>query len=192
MVRLDYITNIELLGCNYISESLLQANVDTFLYTSWLDKTISYCIPSRLCSDITTQLVNQAGFHDNMLYDESASLEKIQYYHMTALPISCWTVDYNTDISTDTIMLSLSHSNKPGNLEGVNVEYRSHLKSHLIVILYHKLVLYKPICQKSKYIGLVIVPVRSRHTILSHYHVGPSGGHMEEHKILFLNRIQFF
>ena len=65
------------------------------------------------------------------------------------------------------------------------MEYRANLKASLICKLPDKLVLYKPIFKNVKYIGLIIVPLSLRRIIFSHYHAGPSGGHMGEYKTLF-------
>ena len=59
-------------------------------------------------------------------------------------------------------------------------------------MLHDKLVLYKPIFKDIKYIGLIIVPEQILRGFFSHYHAGPSGGHMSEYKILFRLRMRFY
>ena len=70
--------------------------------------------------------------------------------------------------------------------------YRCHLKNNLIQMLGDKLVFFKPVNMKSKYITLLIVPDTLRRILFSHYHAGPTGGHMGEYKTLFRLRTRFF
>ena len=70
--------------------------------------------------------------------------------------------------------------------------YHPHLKSHHINILHGKLILYKAIFKHVKYVGLIIVPLKLRRLIFSHFHAGPSGGHMCEYKTLFRIRMRFW
>ena len=72
------------------------------------------------------------------------------------------------------------------------MEYCANLKASLICKLHDKLVLYTPIFKNVKYIGLIIVPLSLRRIIFSHYHAGPSGGHMGEYKTLFRIRTRFY
>ena len=45
---------------------------------------------------------------------------------------------------------------------------------------------------QSKYITLLLVPLPLRRKLFSHYHAGPSGGHMGYYKTLFRLRLRFF
>ena len=62
----------------------------------------------------------------------------------------------------------------------------------MIQIMGDKLVLFKPINMASKYITLIITPASLWRNIFSHYHAGPSGGHMGVYKALFRLCLQFF
>ena len=70
--------------------------------------------------------------------------------------------------------------------------YQQHLKKNIIHIMGDKLVLLKPVNTQSKYISLIIVPHVLRRKLFSHYHVGPSGGHLGAYKTLFRLRLSFF
>lgn len=54
-----------------------------------------------------------------------------------------------------------------------------------------KLVLFKPVSMKSKYITLLVIPFSLRCKLFDHYHAGPTGGHMGEYKTLFRLRMRF-
>ena len=70
--------------------------------------------------------------------------------------------------------------------------YKTSLKEVIIQIFNGKLVLYKLILANHQYVELIIVPQSLRRVLFSHFHAGPSGGHMGEYKILYSMRIQFF
>ena len=143
------------------------------------------CIPVNLHSSITEQLVGHAGFAEDMLYNESETSDIYQCYQMSAAPTAMnWIDTYNKDPSKKNIMMStLSCDAKPiwakDQLDSVKLEYRSNLRTHFISFLHNKLIVYKPVFKNVKYIGLIIVPYSLRRIIFSHYHAGPSGGHMD-------------
>ena len=58
--------------------------------------------------------------------------------------------------------------------------------------MHDKLILVKPIFLDKRFIGLIAVPTGLRRLICSHYHCGPSGGHMGEYKTLFRIRMRFY
>jgi len=65
-------------------------------------------------------------------------------------------------------------------------EYKkSILAKGLINIVNDKLEYFKPILMNMKYVTLIIVPENLRKPIFSHYHAGPSAGHMGEYKTLY-------
>ena len=64
--------------------------------------------------------------------------------------------------------------------------------SNIIQLLHGKPVLYKPIIRNMKYSRLIVMPQPLRHTISSHFHAGPTGGHMDKYKALFCIRMIFF
>ena len=62
----------------------------------------------------------------------------------------------------------------------------------MIHIMGNKLALFKPVNVNSKYITLLIVPEPLRRKLFSHYHAGPTRGHMGECKTLFWLRLRLF
>ena len=72
----------------------------------------------------------------------------------------------------------------------VVISYRQHLRKTLIHIMGDKLVLFKPVNMQSKYITLLLVSQPLRRKFFSHYHTGPSGGHMGYYKTLFRLRLR--
>ena len=77
-------------------------------------------------------------------------------------------------------------------LHQIKVKYRSNLKAHIMFMLHEKLVLYKSIFKKVKHISSIVVPLSLRLLIFSHYHAGPSDGHIGEYKTLFGIRMRFY
>jgi len=61
-----------------------------------------------------------------------------------------------------------------------------------MLVVDQNLVLFKPIFQQTWYGGLIIIPLSLRRQVFSHYHAGPSTGHMGEYKRLFWMRLRFF
>ena len=127
----------------------------------------------------------------------SESTDTYQCYQLTASPsVIDWTATCKKDCSTNTMLFTLSTTAKPewstDFLNTIKSEYQSHLKNDFVRMLHDKLVLYKPIFKDIKYIGLIIVPEQILRGFFSHYHAGPSGGHMSEYKILFRLRMRFY
>ena len=60
----------------------------------------------------------------------------------------------------------------------VETSYQQHLQEQRIMIHDGKLILLKPILQNVRSISLIILPTPLRRKIFSHYHYGPTGGHM--------------
>ena len=71
-------------------------------------------VPCHLQSTVLNQLVELAGFTEEILYDKSESSDTYQCYQMTALPsVLVWDTSYHSDKRTDIILSSLSMNNKP-------------------------------------------------------------------------------
>ena len=125
-------------------------NLDTFFYQDWLDGNVIFGTPFNLHAVVTTNLLEHAGFNDNMIYARSEIVNNHQCYHTSASPITTdWTTAYSNDISTN-IMLSMFKSEpKPvwsmDLLQHIEVAYCSSLKVHIICMLQGKTVLYKVI-----------------------------------------------
>ena len=76
-------------------------------------------------------------------------------------------------------------------ISSVHMGYRLSLRKKLMHMLGGKLVLFKPVNMNSKYIILLVVPLSLCRKLFSHYHAGPSGGHMGKYKTLFRLRLRF-
>ena len=63
--------------------------------------------------------------------------------------------------------------------------YKLALQQGRVLVVDQKLVLFKPVFQQTRYVGLIIVPSSLRRQVFSHYHAGPSAGLMGEYKTLF-------
>lgn len=118
------------------------------------------------------------------------------YFNATPLETLNWKTAYKEDPNTDFIMTKLSNPEHvawdEGNLTKVNSAYKLPLKDGRIQIVNKKYVLFKSILANQRHIMLIIVPVALRRKMFSHYHAGPSGGHMGEYKTLYRIRLRFF
>ena len=104
------------------------------------------------------------------------------YFNATPLETLNWKTAYKEDPNTDFIMTKLSNPEHvawdKGNLTKVNSAYKLPLKDGRIQIVNKKLVLFKSILANQRYIMMIIVFVVLRRKMFSHYHAGPSGGHI--------------
>ena len=120
-----------------------------------------------------------------------------QYYFISTTPESLeWTSAYNDDINTRFITSKLLDSQQVAwndkDLSKVNLACRFPLKDNTIQIVNRKLVLLKLILAYHCNAMLIIVPISLRLKLFSHYHTGPSGGHMGEYNTLYRIRLRFF
>ena len=104
--------------------------------------------------------------------------------------------EYSKDTDTHAIMTHLI-TYKPDDwpnaiLSTIDSKYYPHLKRGYLKIYNDRLVYLKPILMESRYIALLIVPNCLRRQLFSHYHAGPSGGHMGEYKTLYCLRSRLF
>ena len=65
-------------------------------------------------------------------------------------------------------------------LATVENSYRQHLQEQRIMPHDRKLLILKPIFHHVRFIGIIIIPTSLRSKIFSHYHAGPTCGHMGE------------
>lgn len=191
------VENVELLRCYSIPPALLQETLNSSFYTTLFDDYIHYCTPHHLRNLVTRALLDHVGFSDDIAYGNSECSDNFQCYYIGHTPTALdWTKAYDKDNSTNLIITHLKKSTTttwPSQLlSDIDVEYRQRLLSNRIQLIHDKLVLYKPIFKDIKYVGLIIVPSDLRRKIFSHYHAGPSGGHMGEYKTLFRIRMRFF
>ena len=88
------------------------------------------------------------------------------------------------DNNTHAIMTHLI-THKPGNwpkviLSTIDSKYHLHLKRGYLQLYNDRLEYFKPILMEIRYTSLLNVRTGLRRQLLSHYHAGPSGGHMGE------------
>ena len=106
------------------------------------------------------------------------------YFNVTPPEMLDWKTAYNTDKDTIFIMSKLVSSEKIDwkneDLTPINRAYRSPLQDNRIQIVNKKLVLFKPILANHRHVMLIIVPSPIRRQLFSHYHAGPTCGHMGE------------
>ena len=70
-------------------------------------------------------------------------------------------------------------------LSAIDSKYHLHLKIGYLKLYNDRLVYFKPILVESRYISLLVVPTGLQQQSFSHYHAGPSGGHMGEYNTLY-------
>ena len=165
-----------------------------------LDYNFTVCIPMRLLQFLVTHEGPVQSIIHQFLYTDDE-------FHTTAhcLTISSqpapqtldWTTAYGEDPDTSAmaqLMIQFGHSKQwpTDQLKTINTAYHEPLKAGLIQHMRKKFVYFKPILINTKYIGLIIVPEGLRRALFSHYHAGPTGGHMGEYKTLYRLRSRFF
>ena len=187
---------MELLSCYSIHTTHIKGFINDDKYTKLCDDNMHYCIPINMIASVTDSLIDHVGFTDDITFSASESSDNFQCYHMSKSPTALdWTSAYGKDANTAIILSKLLAETKSlwsdACLSKVDIEYRSHLK-HTRVRIIHNKVLLKPVFKQIKYVGLIIVPTELRRVIFSHFHVGPSDGHMGEYKTLFRIRMRLF
>ena len=106
--------------------------------------------------------MDHAGFSDDITYSPSKSSDNFQCYLMAPAPTSLdWSAAYGNDACTKVICQRLMINKEPewtkSELVKLNDEYRTHLTDRNIQLLHDKLIYYKLIFKKLRYIGLIIV-----------------------------------
>ena len=135
---------------------------------------------------------------DPFTFGEDAHVNGIQCFFTESKPPASleWEASYRADEDTAKIRCMLEKTKpddiKEEDIKTVNMSYRDHLRKGRIQNLNGRLVLMKPILMNTKHVALIIVPQELRRKIFSHFHAGPSGGHMGEYKTLFRLRLRFF
>ena len=117
-------------------------------------------------------------------------------FHKKSSETLDWKCTYNDDTSTSYLVYGLTTHKAiewtNGELKIAGSGYKLAVQQGRILIIDHKLVFFKPIFQQTRYIGLIIVPTYLFRPMFSHYHAGPSAGHMGEYKTLFRMRLRIF
>ena len=185
--------------------SMYQLNVDPTINVSQPDlsrkinKYISHCIPLQLrAASLTMDNPAHFSFADVLLSSDDTHTDVFQCLTISTKPAPHtvdWTQAYNAD-PTSQFMISLAQSKtkltpQDTQLKQVPSCFRQALVARHIQFLQGKLVLFKSILANTKYVGLIIVPPTLRKSLFSHYHAGPSGGHVGEYKTLYRMRARF-
>ena len=182
--------------CYSIPKYILHQRYNDENCTPFFDDYIHYCNPTHFQSSITTALIKHVGFSDDITFSNSKTAEHFQYYLTTRSPTtSDSTVAYHKDSDTRQTLAQLQLQKVPSwsddILNQITPEYHLYLKRTQIKCLHDKLILIKLIFKNIRYVGLIIAPLELGCVIFSHYHAGPSGGHMGGYKALFRIRTRF-
>jgi hypothetical protein len=135
---------------------------------------------------------------DPFVFSEDAHVNGIQCFFTSSKPPPTlnWNAAYKEDNDIQTIfelLRSFQHSSIPEKeIRKVHRGYREHLRRNRMRVMNERLVILKPILMDKKHITLIVVPTGLRKQLFSHFHAGPSGGHMGEYKTLFRMRLRFF
>ena len=78
--------NTELLCCYEGPNDTIPNNIDTLFYQDWLDDNLINIAPYNLHAAVTVNLLDHAGFNDDMIYDRSEIVDNHQCYQITASP----------------------------------------------------------------------------------------------------------
>ncbi len=163
-----------------------------------LDSILRISTPCTMKTSMIHSLLAGSGLTEKIYYGSEETMEATRCYFTKPLPsLLNWIDNYAQDTSTATMISGLRHGHKnktwsPAELATIHKSYHTHLHRGEIHLLMNKLMLYKPVFQNLRYIGLIIVPESLRRTLFTHYHCGPTGGHMGEYKTLFRMRLRFY
>ena len=175
------------------------SNPETWLsMDSVVDQLLLGCIPLCLAGSAARLPIRMNRFYDDLVYGNNEHYIGGQCFLQTLAPSSLfnWNAVYAADDDTCTIvkalMLHKSSAVPPSIIDTIHQGYRDHMKKGLLTIAGDKILLCKPVDMADRCIGLIVVPCSLRRKIFSHYHAGPSGGHMGTYKTLFRLRMWFF
>jgi hypothetical protein len=161
-----------------------------------LDDMLRLCTPHTMKSTIIRAILASTGFIEDTYFGNEETMEVTRcYFTKKPADVINWTEGYNSDPTTSTIIKGLEqHDAKSWTDEEFHLidrHYHQYLKRGSIRLIDGKLFLFKPIFQNIRYVGLLIVPDSLKRPLFSHYHCGPTGGHMGEYKTLFRMRLRF-
>ena len=182
-----------------LSQPALCHTAHTILsFSTLLDDLLPLSVPWKLRIDSTNSIVTSTGILDQFAFSHSMLCDTtMQCYFTKRTPETLdWSTAYHNDPSIQCIMAGLAtHKanewSKP-ELKLAGPGFILPLQQGRVSLVNRKLVLFKPVFQQIRYVGLIIVLLPLRRKIFSHYHAGPSGGHMGEYKTLFRMRLRFF
>ena len=161
-----------------------------------LDDMLRLCTPNNMKSTIIRAFLASAGFTESVFFGNEETMEATRcYFVKRPVKIINWTEGYKSDLTTSAIIAGLKeHDEKSwseAELSNISKHYHQYLKRGSIKLMDGKLFLFKPVFQNIRYVGLLIVPDSLKRPLFSHYHCGPTGGHMGEYKTLFRMRLRF-
>ena len=198
------VSSLELLRMYSIPDTAL-SNPKLLVYLdtdALLDELLPSAIPHQFRYNIMSSMSQQDSFYDAFTYGEDAHVNSIQCFAVTtaATPPQTlnWTHSYSQDSDTSTIMKYLQETTAQDCppldelLKSIGMGFRKHLKDGRFRIQNGKLILLQSILADKKAVILTVVPDSLRKKLFDHYHAGPTGGHMGEHKTLFRMRLRFF
>jgi len=186
----------ELLAAYSIPESMLSFPSIVVNTIDNIDQLLAGGMPYRIRHASLNPDQQSDSIEDNIVEGEDEQVFAVQCYHTSKTPedqVLDWNTAYQKDPDKRALMTILTQykayeipstaiSTAPG-------EFKSMLAKGLIAIVNDKLVYFKPILMNMKYVTLLIVPETLRKPIFSHYHAGPSAGHMDEYKTLYRMRV---
>ena len=193
------VSDAELLAMYGFQDCTKQYRPTTHL-ESTLDSCLIACVPHPMFNSILESDSPWNHVFQYFAFADDKTINTVQCLTISSKPAPHtldWTEAYGEDPDTSAIaqlMLDHGHSKTwtKDQLSNINKAYHDSLRTGHIQHMRSKFVLYKPIQVNTKYIGLIIVPRSLRNPLFSHYHAGPSGGHMGEYKTLYRMRSQFF
>ncbi len=194
------VSTLELLRMYSISESLLH-NPKLYLNMHHAaDELLPSCVPFNFRRYYMESATINSILLDPFIFSEDGHLISAQCFFTEAnpKPILRWDNAYQEDTETNTLLELVKQQSQSSvplsskEIQRVSMGYREHLKNGRIHIINERLVLFKPIVMGTRHVSLIIVPHGLRKKLFSHYHAGPSGGHMGEYKTLFRMRSRFF
>ena len=165
-----------------------------------LGSVLDYVLPHSIPWTFRNSIIRDNNYITNLLEPFSNSDTRqcniSQRYFISITPESLdWTSAYKEDINTRFITSKLLDSQyvawNDRNLSKVNSAYQLPLKDNTIQVMNKNLVLLKPILANHRHDMLVIVSISLRRKMCSHYHSGPSGGHMKWFKTLYIIQLKF-
>jgi hypothetical protein len=162
------------------------------------DDLLPFSLPWTFRSEFLNDVSPVSTIMDDFMFSDSTHSNAAQcFFSKASTETFDWEQAYLEDPETVTVMqLLLNCHDKPSftdeQLQTVSVSYKTALKDNRIQLVNGKLVLYKPFQMNTRCVALVIVPASLRKKVFSHFHAGPSAGHMGEYKTLFRLRLRFF
>lgn len=159
--------------------------------------------PFNLRSAFFSHTLSHGGIQDKLLYSDDTHHDSIQCYFVRPIPTpSDWYNAYINDLALKPILTLLNVTKMsttssiakpllPKDIKHIKSCYQQYLLSGQLSYSSGRLTAYRTIPLMNRTIALIVVPDSLTHTIFSHYHASPSGGHCGEYKTLYRIRLRF-